>query len=84
MINADYLFVVEWSPTQKCVHIQSLKDSLAKNRAAVMTGAKSDWLTILVTDSRQEAHDFAAEIQNWRDHDEEIQQEVDTEYAELW
>jgi hypothetical protein len=54
------LWVVEWSPDQRCLHVERLGDVLETNRT-IMLGRRASpgYLLIAIFETEDEAEDFA-------------------------
>jgi hypothetical protein len=58
------LYVLEYSPSQKCFHIDSLETAIETNLRQLKDGHPSDWALVGVTESREEAHKMIDMIKN--------------------
>lgn len=63
-LDAQNLWVLEWSPTQRFFHIQTLMDTLEANQGAFSVNRKSDWITLMIYTSHDAAHKGADDLQN--------------------
>jgi len=55
------MYVVEYSPTQGCFHIDTLDRILELNRSAVQQGKNPGYLPLALCNSNEEAKAFAAQ-----------------------
>lgn len=56
------LIVVEYSVSQDCFHVHSLKDMLKDNIQNVFAKGESDWLVIGVFDEEMKAHEYTKKV----------------------
>jgi len=60
-------FVVLWSHSQQCTHIETVPEMLAHNRSAFGLGKGGDYIPIAFTQTEREADIVATCLQNIRD-----------------
>jgi hypothetical protein len=67
MASTDQLYVVEWSPSAKQIHIQSINQTIENNLHAINNYEESkfvpDYLIVAVAENRDEAMKIADEIE---------------------
>jgi hypothetical protein len=56
------LIVAEYSVSQNCFHVHSLKDMLQDNIQNMIVRGDSDWLVIGVFEEEVKAHDYIAQV----------------------
>lgn len=82
-VEADQWHVVEWSPDQKCFHIQTLREALTINMRAFMENRATSYHPLGVFASQREASKAYAFLRRIRDlregveHIEELECEDD-------
>ncbi len=65
--NTPEMFVVEWSPLQQCVHVDTLSRMIVSNQRRMMEGDIADYWPVFISQSEDEARAFANGIQSRRD-----------------
>jgi hypothetical protein len=56
-------WVLEWSPTQKCIHIDQLGRVLATNLKTSLRGDAPGYIPLGIFASSEEAHDAASSLE---------------------
>jgi len=57
------LYVVEWSPSQRCFHLQTVIEMVRDNLNVLMGKSITDYLCVGVFESYDQASDFIARLQ---------------------
>ena len=52
-------WIVEYSTSQRCCHVDLLQDSITKNRAAIENRERPDFVVVAVFDAIEDAEHFA-------------------------
>ena len=61
------VFVLEYSPTQKSFHIESLTDMLDDNLLGFHSGKLTDYLPLVVSSDRKKLDKIANKLKDMRD-----------------
>ena len=66
-MSLENLKVVEWSPSQKCFHVQEVEGMLRDNRSVFLKKSMTDYLCIGIFETEEELQKFLDEAYKYRE-----------------